>query len=326
MTGKLNIVSGSRWLLILGLPLIAVPLLGLPEYVLHVFIIAFLYAYLCSSWAIVSGFARQVSLGHSSFFGIGAYTVLLLYLYRGVNPWLGTGVSVAAGIALALVVGYPSFRFGVRGPYFTFATLALPEVLRQFVISARSVTGGELGISEPYEGSPFVFQFGSRIPYYYLVFAMWILVILSLRRIQYSKFGYRLFALSQDEDAAAATGVDVQTEKLKALILSAALTSLAGAFYTQYQIYIDPSSVFGLSVSFLIATTSLVGGARVWFGPSLGAFLVIPITEYIRTSIGGSYLGTPLLIYGIVIILVARFMPTGLFTFIMRATTETKAE
>jgi len=319
ITGQLE-----SYILILAVVMLFIPLLKPPPYILHVLIITFLFAYLCTSWSIVSGYARQVSLGHSAFFGVGVYTTGLLLHYFDLTPWIGGLIAVLAATFLAILIGLPCFKLGVRGPYFLFATLALAKVLEALCISQRRITGGELGIALPYKGTPLYFQFSSKVPYYYVAIAMWLLVLFLSRKIQRSKMGYYLFAVRMDEDAAEACGINVFKMKMISLLLSAGLTAWGGVFYCCYYLYIQPSSVFGLPMSFQIATTSLVGGATSWVGPSLGAFLVIPTLESARSILGGEMIGVPLLFYGILLILVGRFIPEGLSMLLFKGKTRVR--
>ncbi|MBS7636402.1 branched-chain amino acid ABC transporter permease [Candidatus Bathyarchaeota archaeon] len=271
-----------------------------------------LFAYLCTSWSIVSGYSRQVSLGHSTFVGLGAYSTALLYYYFNLNPLIGLLASIASASAASLIIGVPSFKFGLRGPYYTFSTLAIAEFFTYLFIGLRDITGGELGLPLPFKNDPLYLQFRSKIPYYYIIMLMWLMIVLLARKIQSSKFGYYLFAIRNDETAAEACGINVFKTKIVSSLLSALLTSIGGFFYTIYYMYITPESVFGLALSFQIATTSLIGGATSWIGPSLGAFFAIPLLEITRTTLGGRFIGFPLLFYGLVLIIIGRYIPGGI--------------
>jgi len=295
-----------------------IPLLQLPIYVTHVFILTFLFAYLCTAWSLISGYTGQVSLGHSCFYGIGAYTTTLLFHFYNLTPWIGGTIGIVFSVIFAFILGYVCFRFRVSGPYFTFATLAFAQILEMLFISQSQITGGELGIEMPYTGSPLDFQFTSKIPYYYIILMLWVGALFLSRHIQRSKFGYYLFAVREDEGAAEACGINTTKYKIFALILSAALTSFGGVFHSQYYLYVTPKAVYGLDLAFQISSTSLVGGSGIWFGPSLGSFLINPVVEGIRATIGGTFFGVPLLIYGILMILIGRFLPGGVSGIIQR--------
>ncbi|MEM2506590.1 MAG: branched-chain amino acid ABC transporter permease [Candidatus Aenigmatarchaeota archaeon] len=292
--------------------LMMVPVFIQQTYILHVLIISMFFAYLCTAWSIVSGYSRQVSLGHSTFVGLGAYITALLYYYFNLNPLIGLLASIVSVSAVSLVISVPSFKFGLRGPYYTFSTLAIAEFFTFLFIGLREVTGGELGLPLPFRNNPFYLQFKSKIPYYYVIMLMWVIVILLAKKIQNSKFGYYLFAIRNDETAAEACGINVFKMKILASLLSAMLTSVGGFFYTIYYMYITPDSVFGLPLSFQIATTSLIGGATSWIGPTLGAFVVVPFLEITRATLGGKFIGFPLLFYGLLLIMIGRYLPGGI--------------
>jgi len=271
-----------------------------------------LLAYLCTAWSFVSGYSRQVSLGHSSFVGLGAYATALLYYHFDLNPLIGLLTGIALVSAVSIVISVPSFRFGLRGPYYTFSTLALAEFFTYLFIGFRDFTGGELGLALPFKNDPFYLQFQSKIPYFYIILFLWIMILIVAKKIQNSRFGYYLFAIRNDEAAAEACGIDVFRIKILASLLSAILTSIGGFFYAIYYMYVTPESVFGLALSFQIATTSLIGGATSWIGPSLGAMVAVPFLEITRVTLGGKFIGFPLLFYGIVLLIFGRYVPGGI--------------
>ncbi|MEM1546771.1 MAG: branched-chain amino acid ABC transporter permease [Candidatus Methanomethylicia archaeon] len=307
-----------QFLLALIIFLLVLPLFIQQSYILHVLIISMLFAYLCTAWSIVSGYSRQVSLGHSTFVGLGAYTTALLYYYFNLNPLIGLLASIASALVVSLVISIPSFKFGLTGPYYIFSSLAIAEFFTYIFIGLRDLTGGELGLSLPFRNDPFYLQFKSKIPYYYIIMLMWVTIILLARKIQNSKFGYYLFAIRNDEVAAEACGINVFKMKILASLLSAVLTSVGGFFYTIYYMYITPESVFGLPVSFQIATTSLIGGATSWIGPTLGAFVAVPFLEITRATLGGKFVGFPLLFYGLALIIIGRYIPGGIAFYLFK--------
>lgn len=250
--------------------------------------------------------------------GLGAYTTALLYYYFNLNPLVGLLASMASASAVSLIISVPSFKFGLRGPYYTFSTLAIAEFFTYLFIGLRDLTGGELGLPLPFRNDPLYLQFQSKIPYYYIIMLMWVTVVFMARKIQSSKFGYYLFAIRNDETAAEACGINVFKTKIMAALFSAILTSVGGFFYTIYYMYITPESVFGLALSFQIATTSLIGGATSWIGPSLGAIFAIPLLEITRATLGGKFIGFPLLFYGLVLIIIGRYIPGGIASRLFR--------
>ncbi len=276
-----------------------------------------LFGYLGSAWNILGGYAGQFSFGHAAYFGIGAYTSTLLFLRLGVTPWLGMVAGGVLAAAFGLFAGYLSFRYGLRGPYFSLVTLAFAEMLRVVAVNTKAV-GSSLGLVIPNrEAAPADFVFSGKLPYYYVILAMALGALWVTRRIERSKLGYSLLAIRENEEAAEAAGVDALGMKLRAMAISSFLTALGGTFYAQYFAYIDPSITFGPSVSIQGLLQAIVGGAGTVFGPVLGSFVLTPISELSRAMIRGRA-GVDVMVYGLVLILVISFLPHGLVGWVRR--------
>jgi len=267
--------------LALGLLLVAPPFL--PPYFLEILISVMLFGYLGAAWNILGGYAGQFSFGHAAYFGIGAYTSTLLFLRLGVTPWLGMLAGGALAAAFGLLAGYLSFRYGLRGPYFSLVTLAFAEMLRVVAVNTKAV-GSSLGLVIPSrEAAPIDFVFGGKLPYYYVILAMTLGAVWITRRLERSKLGYALRAIRENEDAAEASGVDALGMKLRAMALSSFLTALGGTFYAQYFAYIDPSITFGPAVSIQGLLQAIVGGA----GTVLGPVVLILVISFLPNGLMG---------------------------------------
>jgi branched-chain amino acid transport system permease protein len=301
--------------LALGLLLVVPPFL--PPYFLEVLISVLLFGYLGAAWNILGGYAGQFSFGHAAFFGIGAYTSTLLFLSLGVTPWLGMLAGGVLAAAFGLFAGYLSFRYGLRGPYFSLVTLAFAEMLRVVAVNTKAV-GSSLGLVIPNRvAAPAQFVFGGKLPYYYVILAMALGALWVTRRIERSRLGFSLRAIRENEDAAEAAGVDALGMKLRAMAVSSFLTALGGTFYAQYFAYIDPSITFGPAVSIQGLLQAIVGGAGTVLGPLVGAFVLTPISELSRAAIRGRA-GVDVMVYGAVLILVISFLPNGLMGALRR--------
>jgi branched-chain amino acid transport system permease protein len=299
----------------LGVLLVVPP--WLPPYFLEILISVLLFAYLGSAWNILGGYAGQFSFGHAAYFGIGAYTSTLLFLRLGVSPWLGMVAGGGLAAVFGLAAGYLSFRYGLRGPYFSLVTLAFAEMLRVIAVNTKAV-GSSLGLVIPSrEAAPLSFVFGGKLPYYYVILAMALGAVWITRRLERSKLGYSLRAIRENEDAAEAAGVDALGMKLRAMALSSFLTALGGTFYAQYFAYIDPTITFGPAVSIQGLLQAIVGGAGTVLGPLLGSFVLTPISELSRAAIRGRA-GVDVMVYGLVLILVISFLPNGLMGWVRR--------
>lgn len=302
---------------LLGLiALLLFPLVVKNPFVLHLLIMILFYAALGGAWNIIGGFAGQLSLGHAAFFGVGAYSCVLLNLYTGLNPWAGMIAGMLITSAFAAVISYPCFR--LRDPFFTLATIAFAEVLRILVIYFKDFTKGSVGISIPQKMGLANFVFREKEPYFYIILTFAAGVFLISRIIERSRFGYHLAALREDEDAAESLGVNTSKTKLKAAILSAALTSLGGVFYAQYILFIEPYSEFSLDFSVQFALVPMIGGMGTAAGPIVGSFVLTPLQELLRAWLGGKFAGVHLVIYGCILILVVTFMPQGILGLIKK--------
>ncbi len=270
-----------------------------------------LFAILALSWNILGGFARQVSVGHVAFFGIGAYTSTLLALNFGLSPWIGMFVGgLIAAIAGALL-GIVTFR--LRGKFFTMATLAFAEVMRILAVDLRGLTKGSEGITIDSTPNLSMFVLGNLRSYvvvgFALMLALYVLSVLLAR----SKIGLKLLAYREEEEAARALGVRTIRLRLLVMVLSAFCTALGGTFYAQYLLFIDPDSVLGIELSLQMALLSVVGGVGTAIGPILGTYLVVPFGQLLRAHLGSELAGLHLVIYGLGLILVLYKMPNGVW-------------
>jgi len=293
-----------------ALALVAAPPL-LPKYFLDVLISILFFAYLGLAWNLLGGYAGQFSFGHAAFFGIGAYTSTLLLLRVGLSPWLGMLAGGLLATCFGLFEGYLSFRYGLRGPYFSLVTLAFAEMLRVVTVNLK-VVGASLGLVVPSgQANALLFVFADKLPYYYVIFGMTAGALAITQLVARSRLGYCLVAVRENEDAAEAAGVDARGAKLRAMAISAFLTALGGTFYAQYFAYIDPTITFGPAISIGGLLPAIVGGAGTVLGPVLGSFVLTPISEITRAVLRGRA-GADIMLYGLVLILVISFLPQGL--------------
>jgi branched-chain amino acid transport system permease protein len=312
----------ASWLL-LGL-LAAGPFLpmgGMRQYVLHVIIQIFIWSFIGSAWSLMGRFGL-VSLGHGAFLGLGAYASTLLWNFFGLTPWIGAVVAVAASVAIALVLGYPCFRFRVVGHYFALVTLAVGEVIRLLIIAERDWTGGSLGVTVKPAGvdaSLLAIQFADKRVFYYVSVVVWLLGLYVWHRVDRSMARSALEAIGEDETAAASVGVHVTRFKLGITMLSAALTALGGVLYAQYFTYVNPETLSGIGVSLRIVFAVVLGGTYSLLGPTVGTALTIALSEYLRIVFGLKFIGMAETIYGLVLIVFIIFLPAGIYGSIREA-------
>lgn len=304
------------WLVVLALFLV-LPWLGLGDYPLHLVIVALIWSYIYTGWAIM-GRLGMVSLGHGAFMGIGAYSVVLLWNSYGISPWIGVVVGVVLALIVALLIGYPCFRFRIIGHYFAIVTLALSEVVRLVIVALRDQTGGSLGITPKTalsDGASFnlmALQFADKTVWFYIALGMWLLGLVIWKLADQHPSRKALQAISEDEDAAASIGIPVSRTKLGVTLLSAGMTAVGGALYAQYQLYVNPDTVSGIAISLQMVFGAIAGGMFVRLGPTVGAMFLLALSETLRVMIGNEYHGVDLTVYGALLILFIIFMPKGI--------------
>jgi branched-chain amino acid transport system permease protein len=308
MNGMSNI---SRILMLIGLALlIALPFVT-PAYFMHLVIQILIWAFIYTAWSLMGRFGF-VSFGHGAFMGLGAYIPALMWTFWGVTPWIGIPIAVAAAVLLAVIVGYPCFARRVVGHYFALVTLALSQVVLLSLTAARDVTGGSLGFTQKAVGhSWYALQFPEKSYFYGIAVVLWLAGLVIWRRIDRSISREALEAIGEDEDAAAAVGIDVMYQKMRITMISAALTALGGAIYGQYFMYLNPEAVSGITVSLQIVFAAIAGGVYSMFGPSVGALLTLALTEGLRVWFGTELIGAANTIYGLLLVLCIIFMPQG---------------
>jgi branched-chain amino acid transport system permease protein len=275
-----------------------------------------LYAISASAWNIVGGYAGQVSVGHAMFFGCGAYGTLASYSHFGLPPIVGLPIGVTASIAIAALIGVPTLR--LSGHYFSMATIAVAELVR-LVVTNTEWLGGAQGLSGPAAPRTALdLSFISALPYYYLFLAVLAGLIGLTWHMERSRTGYYLRAIRDSERAARSLGAAAARYKLYAFILSAALTSVAGALYAVMFGFVDPESGLGILVSVKMVIMAALGGAGLLFGPLIGAAVLVPLEEYSNSLLGGEGRGVTFVVYGAIIIAIARFQPAGVLPPLLR--------
>jgi branched-chain amino acid transport system permease protein len=305
-----KVLLGAVVILVLALPAV----ISSPTW-LHIIVLIFFYAYLTTSWNMVGGFAGVLPLGHAVFLGIGAYTSTVLSLQYGISPWLGMFVGGLLAVAAGMVIGLPTLK--MRGAYFALATIAFAEGVRVMVENIEYLgpfkLNGPRGLQIPPLNIGWAnFMFSSKVPYYYIILGLLLIIIFLTWAVSRSKLGYYLTAGGEEPEAAQALGVNVSRAKVIAMALSCFFTALAGTFYAQFSLFIHPKSTISLDISFEIAFIALIGGRGSIAGPVLGALLLRPVSDLSRIYFGDILPGMHLVIYGVVLILVMIYQPRGL--------------
>jgi branched-chain amino acid transport system permease protein len=266
-----------------------------------------LFAALATAWDLVGGWAGQLAMGHAAFVGFGAYGTALLWTRAAVAPWWGVAAAMAGGALLAAGWGWVTFR--LRGAYFSLSTIAVAEVMRVLANNWESVTGGPEGISLATLPTPFGLNLFSRTVQFYVALALLAGALLAAWRVSTSRFGHYLEAIREDEDSSMALGVNPARAKILAFAASAALTVAGGALYGIHLSFFEPHGVFDLHLSVQLVLMAIVGGMGRVFGPALGAVVLLGFQEAFRSV----FQQASLFIYGVMIVLVVRFAPEGLW-------------
>jgi branched-chain amino acid transport system permease protein len=294
------------------------PLL-LGDYPLAILILVLFAAYLGQAWNIMMGFAGLLSLGHALYYGLGAYLSAALFAHYGVSPWLGMLAGIAVAAATGAGIGALSFRFRVGGVYFALLTIAFSEFTR-ILFDHLDWFGSSSGLFLPVAnraGADVVDLRGPTVMFYYLLLAATAAALLLSRVLLDRRIGYYWRAIREDEQAAQASGVNVFRYKLAAVALSAGLTAIAGVFHAFYYNNLYPETIFAMGRSIELMLPAIIGGLGTLFGPILGAFVLVGISEGLTILTAGLGIdGLKQLLYGLVLGLVVALRPGGLWPWI----------
>ncbi len=302
---------GALWLGALALIVLALPQVVSSHFAIDIFIRVLLFAFIGVAWNLMGGYAKQLSLGHAAYFGLGAYTSTILLIRFGVSPWIGLLAGGVVAMLASLPIGAICFR--LRGPYFAIATIATAQVLMLLFLKFRDFAWGAEGTTIPNLGNaPLMMQFDAKAAYYYIALAMLALGLAITYAIERSWMGYYLVAVGEDEDAAEAIGVDALKMKRNVYLISAFLTAMAGTFYIQYIYFIDPNTAFSFNVSVEAALVSIVGGIGSLWGPVVGTVLLEATSALLQSWLGGGHGGVQLTVYSLILVAVILWRPSGL--------------
>jgi ABC-type branched-subunit amino acid transport system ATPase component/ABC-type branched-subunit amino acid transport system permease subunit len=260
------------------------------------------------SWNILSGYGGQLSFGHASFFGIGAYVVTLALVYWNLTPWLGIPLGmIVAGFA-AVLIGLPTFR--LRGHYFALSMLAYPLAILYFL---QYLGFQEMSLPMHREHPAAFLEFIN--PHYYTLVAVGLLIagVFVCMLVENSRFGLALLAIRQNELAAEAAGINTRLWKMRALVVSGMIAASAGGFYACVLLVVTPDSVFGMLVSAQAVVVTLFGGVASIWGPVIGAAILVPLAESLNAELGNILPGIQGVVYGAAIIGIMLASPDGLF-------------
>ncbi|HYT79288.1 MAG TPA: branched-chain amino acid ABC transporter permease [Actinomycetota bacterium] len=269
----------------------------------------FMFATLALAWNLIGGMAGYPSFGNVVFFGLGGYTVASLMARAGWTFWPALVLAAVFGAVFAALVGLPVLR--LRGHYFAIATLGVAEGMRELVINVPRITGGGSGITIPAVGTKAATPYPGNTGFYYYFLVLLLTALLVVWRVSRSRFGYALRAIREEEDGAAAMGVNTTRTKVAAFALSGFLTAVAGGLYAFQQVTIYPERSFSVEITVLMVVMVVIGGIGTVLGPLLGGVGLQFLSEYLRQN----YLQWNLFIFGAIVVVAVIFLPEGAVRF-----------
>lgn len=309
------IIDWNNFQLVFGLLIVVIialtPLFVDRIYHKNIIILTTLYAFIAIAWNIVGGYAGLFLIGLVPFFGVGAYTTVMLLTHLEVTPWIGIFLAAIPAMALGYIVAFLTMRYGLKLDYFGLFTLAVMASLA-LIISKWELAGGALGMSIPFTRESFVMMtFRDKEPYLYIVLGLLLMGLLINYFIARSKLGQYLVAIREDESAAQALGVNITKFKIIAMVISAGLLGIGGGFYVMFTAFVEPPVIFGLTFNFELLVAPIIGGRGTIIGPILGAILNKPTVELVRGAFAVTRAGTNLIVYGVLLIVFILFLPRG---------------
>jgi branched-chain amino acid transport system permease protein len=269
----------------------------------------FMFVALAQGWNLIGGFAGYPSFGNVVFFGLGGYTTAILMAKSGVPFWVALPISALVGVAFAVLVGLPVLR--LRGHYFAIATLGVAEGMREIVVNLDGLTGGNSGITVPAVGAEAVTSYPGNTGFYFYFLGLALLATAVVWQVSRSRFGYGLRAIAQDEEAAAAAGINTTRLKVAAFALAGMLTALAGSIYAFQQVTIYPARLFSVDITVLMVVMAVIGGSGTVIGPVIGAVALQFLSEWLRTH----YTDLHTFIFGGIIVVAVVLLPMGIVSF-----------
>ena len=309
-------------LVILGVLLVALPAFA-GNYLLSVATLILYLAFAGQAWNVMMGFAGQLSLGHSLYVGVAAYVAGGLFFHYGLGPWAGLWLAMLACVAIGAVIGFLAFRFGISGVYFALLTIAFAEFTR-IGFDHLGWTGGPGGMFLKVAQRDQIDLLNFRGPpgmYYYTMLALAAGAFALCAWLLKSRAGYYWQAIRENEEAAQALGINTFRWKMIAVMISSAMTAVAGVFFAFYYNNLFPEQIFHISRSIEIILGPIIGGVGTLFGPILGAAVLTvlgdAITELLAV-LGWEIPGVKQVFYGVVLLAVIMFVPNGIWPALAR--------
>ena len=282
------------------------------SYLMGIYILVCFYAMISVGWNLAAGFTGLLSLGQALFVGIGAYSVAYGNITFGLSPLVSLPFALALSVVVAVGIGSLCFRYGIRGQYFAICTLTFSEIAFLLVSSAAALGRSDGIMMRVMEPRALHLQFRDKWPYGLMIAVSLVATLWLSAAMLKTKYGFYWRALRDNEDAARALGVPAFKYKLLVFAISAVTATFGGAFYASYTNFVDPGSVLGVELSIQLLVFSIVGGMGAVWGPVLGAAFLIPLSEFLRTSLGSNTHGVDIVLYAVILIVVVLRFPKGI--------------
>jgi len=309
-------------LAVLGALLVALPAFA-GNYLLSVATLILYLAFAGQAWNVMMGFAGQLSLGHSLYVGVAAYVAGGLFFHYGIGPWAGLWLAMLVCVLMGAAIGFLAFRFGISGVYFALLTIAFAEFTR-IGFDHLGWTGGPGGMFLKVAQRDQIDLANFRGPpamYYYTMLALAAGAFALCAWLLRSRAGYYWQAIRENEEAAQALGINTFRWKMIAVMISSAMTAVAGVFFAFYYNNLFPEQIFHISRSIEIILGPIIGGVGTLFGPILGAALLTVLADGITellAAFGWEIPGIKQVFYGVVLLGVIVFLPNGIWPFIAK--------
>jgi len=278
------------------------------SYYQQIMTLVLLWAAMGLSWNMLSGYSGLISFGHAAFFGLGGYTMTIAFVKFGLTPWLGIPLGMAVGVLAGIVIGITTFR--LRGHYFALSMLAYPLAML-FVFEWLGYQEVTLPMMRT---APALYaQFADQRIYMALAMVLAVACMVVSLHVERSRFGLSLLAIKQNEPAAEAAGIDTLSWKMRAIMLSAAMAAAAGGLYAVVLLVVTPQSMFGVATSAQALIVALFGGVGVYWGPVIGAAVLVPLAETLHAELGHIIPGIQGVVYGLAIIGIILLASDGIY-------------
>jgi branched-chain amino acid transport system permease protein len=278
------------------------------SYYQSIMTLVLLWATMGLSWNMLSGYSGLISFGHAAFFGLGGYTMTIAFVQFGLTPWLGIPLGMLVGVLAGIIIGIPTFR--LRGHYFALSMLAYPLAML-YVFEWLGYQ--EVTLPMMREAPALYVQFSDQRVYVALALALMVACMVVSLHVERSRFGMSLLAIKQNEPAAEAAGIDALRWKMLAIMLSAAMAAAAGGLYAVVLLVVTPQTMFGVPASAQALIVALFGGVGVYWGPVIGAAILVPLAETLHAELGHIVPGIQGVVYGIAIIAIVLLAPDGIY-------------